>query len=415
MHDEPHPNPSPAPMLPPSDTTFLTWPFFDDDHRAFAAELEAWAWREVADVGHGGDESPAAIDAACRELVRRLGRDGWLRHVVPAAHGGVRERLDVRTLCLARETLARVSGLADFAFAMQGLGSGPITLFGTEAQRERWLPPVRDGERIAAFALSEAEAGSDVNAMRTTARRDGDGWVLDGEKTWISNAGIADHYVVFCRLADGGSRDFAAFVVEADAPGLEVSARIAVSAPHPLGTLTLQGVRLPTDALIGAPGKGLRVALGTLDVFRSTVGAAALGFARRALGEAVAHARGRRLFGGRLADLQLTQARLAGMAVAVDASALLVYRAAWTRDAGAERVTREAAMAKLYATEAAQRVVDDAVQLLGGRGVVVGEIVERLYREVRALRIYEGTSEVQRLVIAGQLLQDQPPEAGSDR
>jgi alkylation response protein AidB-like acyl-CoA dehydrogenase len=381
------------------DRTFLDWPFFDDAHRRFAGELEAWAWANVADVGHDGGD----VDAACRELVRRLGAGGWLRHVVPAAHGGAGERLDVRTLCLARETLARVNGLADFAFAMQGLGSGPITLFGTDEQRRRWLPPVATGERIAAFALSEPEAGSDVTAMRTTARRDGDGWVLDGTKTWISNAGIADHYVVFCRVADGEG-DFAAFVVAADAPGLAVSERIAVAAPHPLGTLTLRDVRLPAAALVGPAGKGLRVALGTLDVFRSTVGAAALGFARRALAEAAAHAGERRLFGGRLADLQLTQARLADMAVAVDASALLVYRAAWTRDRGAERVTREAAMAKLYATEAAQRVVDGAVQLLGGRGVVSGEIVERLYREVRALRIYEGTSEVQRLVIASQLL-----------
>jgi len=384
------------------DRTFLDWPFLDDGHRAFARELEAWAWANVADVGHDG----ADVDDACRELVRRLGAGGWLRHVVPAAYGGARDALDVRTLCLARETLARVNGLADFAFAMQGLGSGPITLFGTEEQRRRWLPPVCAGERIAAFALSEPDAGSDVTAMRTTARRDGDGWVLDGTKTWISNAGIADHYVIFARVADGGPRDFAAFVVEADAPGLAVTARIDVTAPHPLGTLTLQGLRLGTDALVGPAGRGLRVALGTLDVFRSTVGAAALGFARRALAESAAHARERRLFGGALADLQLTQARLADMAVAVDASALLVYRAAWTRDRGAERVTREAAMAKLYATEAAQAVVDGAVQLFGGRGVARGEIVERLYREVRALRIYEGTSEVQRLVIASQLLQE---------
>ena len=392
--------PSPFPMLHLSDRTFLDWPFLDDEHRRFAGELERWAWERVADIGHDG----ADVDGACRELVRRLGADGWLRHVVPAAYGGARERLDVRTLCLARETLARVSGLADFAFAMQGLGSGPITLFGTEEQRRRWLPAVGAGERIAAFALSEPEAGSDVTAMRTTARRDGGGWVLDGTKSWISNAGIADHYVVFCRVADGGPRDFAAFVVDADTPGLAVTERVGVIAPHPLGTLAFDGCRVGDDRLVGPPGKGLRVALGTLDVFRSTVGAAALGFARRALAESVAHARTRQAFGGTLADLQLVQARLADMAVAVAASALLVYRAAWTRDRGAERVTREAAMAKLYATEAAQAVVDGAVQLHGGRGVATGEIVERLYREVRALRIYEGASDIQRLVIASQLL-----------
>jgi alkylation response protein AidB-like acyl-CoA dehydrogenase len=309
----------------------------------------------------------------------------------------------VRSLCLARETLARFSGLADFAFAMQGLGSGPISLFGSEALRRRWLPRVAAGEAVAAFAISEPDAGSDVQAMRTTARRDGDTVVLDGMKTWISNAGIADFYTVFARFPEAGDRGFLALVVEKDDPGFEVTDRIDVTAPHPLGTLSFEGCRVPADRVVGDPGDGLRVALGTLDVFRPTVGAAALGLARRALEEALEWASRRVVFGKMLAEYQLTQARLAEMALDVDAAALLVYRAAWTRDRG-ERVTREAAMAKLFATEAAQRVVDSAVQLFGGRGVAVGETVERLYREVRALRIYEGTSEIQLLVIAAQVL-----------
>jgi acyl-CoA dehydrogenase len=384
------------------DRTFLSWPFFDPSHRAVAEEAEAFAREAVPQIAHGD------VDAACRELVRRLGGAGVLRHAVPAPHGGARERLDVRTLCLVRETLARASGLADFAFAMQGLGTGPISLFGSEALKARYLPPVARGERIAAFAISEPGAGSDVAAMETTARRDGGDWVIDGTKTWISNAGIADHYVVFCRWPEGGERAYVALVVEADNPGMRVAERIEVMAPHPLGTLAFDGCRVGDDARVGEAGAGLRVALGTLDVFRSTVGAAALGFARRALDEAVGWARERRLFGKPLADFQLTQARLGEMALEVDASALLVYRAAWTRDAGAERITREAAMAKLHATEAAQRVIDAAVQLLGGRGVVSGAPVETLYREIRALRIYEGTSEVQKLVIASQLLKEAP-------
>ncbi|MHB1224234.1 MAG: acyl-CoA dehydrogenase family protein [Gemmatimonadaceae bacterium] len=383
------------------DAATLDWPFFDDDHRALAAGLDAWARRELPAYvdGPGMD----AIDDESVALVRQLGRAGWLRHVVPAAHGGARERLDARSLCIGRETLARVSGLADFAFAMQGLGSGPISLYGAPGLRARYLPPVARGEAIAAFAISEADAGSDVAAMRTTARRDGASYVIDGEKCWISNAGIADHYVVFCRL-EGGERSFVALVVEAGDPGFSVSGRTATIAPHPLGTLRFDGCRVPADRVVGEPGRGLGVALGTLDLFRSTVGAAALGMARRALDEALDHARDRRLFGRALEEFQLTQARLARMATAVDASALLVYRAAWTKDAGAERVTREAAMAKMYATEAAQQVIDDAVQLLGGLGVVAGNPVERLYREIRALRIYEGTTEVQQLVIAGQVI-----------
>lgn len=386
-----------------SDATYLTWPFFDDRHRALARELAEWTEREVAAYTEDEPRDLDSLDGTCRELVRRLAEGGWLRYAVPAPWG-LAERLDVRSLCLIRETLARTSGLADFAFALQGLGSGPISLFGHDELRLAWLPKVAAGEAIAAFALSEAEAGSDVGAMTTTARWDGGGYVIDGEKTWISNAGLADVYTVFCRFPEAGEKGFAAFVVEAANPGLTVTERLDLLAPHPLGTIRFESCRVPSSALIGEPGRGLRVALGTLDVFRSTVGAAALGFARRALGEALDHSRQRKVFGRPLSELQLTQARLADMAVGVDASALLVYRAAWARDAGAPRVTREAAMAKLYATETAQRVIDDAVQLFGGRGVLAGAPVERLYREVRALRIYEGTSEIQRLVIAGQLL-----------
>lgn len=382
------------------DRTFLSWPFFDDEHRRLADAIDDWAAHNLSDLHAEG----RLIDDACREIARRLGAAGWLKAVAPAAFGGARERLDVRSLCITRETLARYLPLADFVFALEGLGVGPITLFGNDAQRKAYLPPVTRGERIAAFALSETDAGSDVAAMRTVAHRTPSGYTLDGEKTWISNAGIADHYVVFARMPDLGDRAFGAFIIEATNPGLRVTARLDTLAPHPLGTIALDVCTVSADALIGEPGKGLRVALGTLDVFRSTVGAAALGFARRALDEATAHVKARTAFGAPLAELQLVQARLADMAVEVDASALLVYRAAWTRDRGAERVTREAAMAKLYATEAAQRVIDDAVQLLGARGVAGGSVVEGLYREIRALRIYEGASDIQRLVIAGTLL-----------
>ncbi|HEY0025820.1 MAG TPA: acyl-CoA dehydrogenase family protein [Longimicrobium sp.] len=390
------------------DRTFLSWPFFTDEHRALAAELEVFVRREVASLPH----VETNVDAACRALVRVLGEGGWLMHAVTAPHGGARERLDVRTLCLVRETLARAWGLADFAFAMQGLGTGPITLFGSDALRERYLPLVASGERIAAFALSEPDAGSDVAAMTTTARRVDGGFVIDGVKTWISNAGIADHYVVFCRFPHAGQRGYAAFVVDADNPGLRVAERIDVIAPHPLGRIELTECRVDADALVGEAGAGMRVALGTLDVFRPTVGAAALGFARRALDEALGWTRERQAFGKALNEFQLIQASLGEMALEVDASALLVYRAAWARDSGAERITREAAMAKLYATEAAQRVIDTAVQIFGGRGVVSGAPVETLYREIRALRIYEGTSEIQKLVIAGQLLKDEAARPG---
>ncbi len=377
---------------------FTHWPFFDDSHRAIAAEAARWADEAAATIGHDD------VFESSRRLVRRHGEAGWLRHSVPAAYGGARERLDVRTLCLLRDTFARRDGLLDFSFAMQGLGAGPISLFGSEALRTRYLPRVARGDAVAAFAISERDAGSDVGAMRTTARREGTHFILNGEKCWISNAGIADQYVVFCLHPEMGERAFSAFVVDADNPGLRVVEQPPLVAPHPIGTIALESCRVPEWALVGDAGRGLRVALGTLDVFRSTVGAAALGFARRALDEAVRWSRQRHTFGKVLAEHQLTQARLADMAVRIDASALLVYRAAWQRDSGAERITREAAMAKLYATEAAQQTIDDAVQLFGGRGVLEGEPVERLYREVRSLRIYEGTSEIQKLVIAAQVL-----------
>lgn len=383
-----------------ADRTFLDWPFLDDEHRRLADALENWCARELR---HGHDE--ADVDGATRDLVRRLGEGGWLRYVVPATHGGAREAIDVRSLCLIRETLARHDGLADFAFAMQGLGSGTITLFGSDAQRARYLPGVVAGVRVAAFALTELASGSDVANMGTAAVWAGNGWRVDGAKTYISNGGIADHYVLFARTGEApGAKGLSAFVVDADAPGLRVAERIAVIAPHPLATLRFEDCRLPADALLGEPGRGFAQAMATLDVFRTTVGAAALGFARRALDEATARAKERRLFGQALADSAITQSKLAEMALDVDASALLIYRAAWTRDVAGRRNTREAAMAKLHATEAAQTVVDKAVQLFGGLGVVSGVPVERLYREVRALRIYEGASEVQKVVIARQHL-----------
>ncbi len=386
-----------------ADVSFLAWPFFDDPHRRFHAEIAAFARSRIGTLADHHD-----IDASCRKLVRALGAAGYLRHTVIAPHGGAHERLDVRTLCLARETLAYHDGLADFAFAMQGLGTGPVSLFGTDEQKQRWLPPVAEGRAIAAFALSEPDAGSDPAAMTTLALPDGAGHVrLDGVKTWISNGGIADHYVVFARSGEApGARGLSAFMVEADNPGLAVVERIDTIAPHPLATLRFEGCRVPLDHRIGGPGEGFRVAMGTLDVFRSSVGAAALGFARRAFDEGLARAGSRRMFGGTLADLQMTQGALADMAADIDASALMVYRAAWTKDRGAARVTREAALAKLVATEAAQRVIDRAVQMHGGLGVTKGVKVEELYREIRALRVYEGASEIQKIVIARAALAD---------
>jgi acyl-CoA dehydrogenase len=383
------------------DRSFLGWPFFEARHRDFADRLEAWCAANLP-----ADHSD--VDAACRDLVARLGEAGWLR--VTAAGEG--ETLDVRTLCIARETLARHDGLADFAFAMQGLGTGAISLFGSAGQRE-WLARTRAGKAIAAFALSEPRSGSDVAAIETTAARDGGGYVLSGEKTWISNGGIADFYCVFARTGEApGAKGISAFLMPADTPGLDIAERLEVIAPHPLARLRLSDVCLPASALIGAPGDGFRIAMAVLDVFRSTVGAAALGFARRALDETLVRASRRELFGAPMSELQMVQGHIADMALDVDAAALLVYRAAWAKDNGAPRVTREAAMAKLYATDRAQSVIDKAVQIHGGDGVRRGHIVESLYREIRALRIYEGASDVQKVIIARQMLGSRSVRSG---
>jgi len=378
-----------------ADKSFLGWPFFTDRHRALAEAIEHWS---AANLPVAHDD----VDVACRELAGRLGRDGFLAATAPDPSAP--SPLDVRSLCLMRETLARHDALADFVFAMQGLGAGPISLFGSEEQRS-WLKLTRAGEAIAAFALTERESGSDVANIALRARRDGDAYILDGEKTWISNGGIADIYVVFARTGEGpGAKGLSAFLVPSDTKGLAVAERIDVTAPHPLARLKFEAVRVAASALIGRPGEGFKIAMATLDIFRATVGAAALGFARRALDEAIVAAKTRRRFGGPLADVQTVQGYLAEMALDVDAAALLIYRAAWAKDTGAARVTREAAMAKLFATERAQSVIDKAVQLHGGDGVRRGSIVERLYREIRALRIYEGASEVQKIVIARQAL-----------
>jgi acyl-CoA dehydrogenase len=384
----------------------LALPFFNDEHRRFAEALARWADAKLPELPHDD------VDAACRARVAALGEAGLLKAVVPAEFGGLHPQLDVRTLCIARETLAFRDGLADFAFAMQGLGTGSISLFGSNTVKRYYLPPVRDGKTIAAFALSEPEAGSDVAAMATTARPDGNLFRIDGEKTWISNGGIADHYVVFARTGEApGAKGLSAFVVDAGAAGLTVGERIDVIAPHPLARLKFDGVRVPAANRLGGPGDGFKVAMATLDIFRSTVGAAALGFARRALHETLEHASSRKLFGAPLGDLQMTQAAIADSATEVDAAALLVYRAAWIKDQGAARVTSEAAMAKMFATEAAQRVIDRAVQLHGGLGVTKGVKVEELYREIRALRIYEGATEVQKIVIAREALKDRAAKA----
>jgi alkylation response protein AidB-like acyl-CoA dehydrogenase len=381
------------------DCSYLDWPFFEPRHAELARALDTWA-RDHLPHRHGTD-----VDAECRALVKSLGGAGWLAHAVGGlAHGGAAEAIDTRAICLIRETLARYSGLADFTFAMQGLGSGAVSLAGTAEQKARWLPRVARGEAIAAFALSEPEAGSDVAALQCAARAQGGDYVLDGEKTWISNGGIADFYVVFARTGDQpGSRGISAFIVEAGAPGFEIAERIEVIAPHPLARLRFDNCRVPAAQRLGAVGEGFKLAMRTLDVFRTSVAAAALGFARRALDEATQHATTRRMFGGVLADFQLTQAKLAQMATTIDSAALLTYRAAWQRDQG-RNVTREAAMAKMAATEGAQQVIDAAVQLFGGLGVTHGQVIESLYREIRALRIYEGATEVQQLIIARELL-----------
>ena len=376
-----------------ADTSFLFWPFFEARHRELAEALEAWCKQHLP-VDHSD------VDAACKSLVDMLGEGGWLQH----SGADVGEKLDVRTLCLIRETLARHDGLADFAFAMQGLGMGAVSLFGTPEQRE-WLIKTRCGKAISAFALTEPASGSDVAAIATTATKMQGGYVLNGEKTYISNGGIADLYVVLARTGEApGAKGLSAFLVPATAPDLEIVSRIEVIAPHPLAHLRFNNLALPQEAMIGKAGEGFKIAMSVLDVFRSTVGAAALGFARRALDEAIARVKSRKVGGTPLADLQMVQGHIADMALEIDASALLIYRAAWKRDMGAARITREAAMAKLYATEAAQRIIDMAVQLHGGDGVRSGFAVESLYREIRALRIYEGASDVQRIVIARAVL-----------
>jgi len=394
-----------------ADTDYLDWPFLEGRHRQLALDLERWARDNIDDASHARG---ADTDAACVALVRKLGAGDWIRYAVGgAAWGGSAETIDTRGICLIRETLARHSGLADFAFAMQGLGSGAITLEGSDAQKRAYLPRVAAGSAIAAFALSEPEAGSDVGAMQCAARRDDDTYVLDGEKTWISNGGIADFYVVFARTGEApGTRGLSAFIVDADTPGLEIAERIEVIAPHPLARLRFRNCRVAASQRLGEAGQGFKLAMRTLDIFRTSVAAAALGFARRALDEALQRATTRKMFNHTLADFQLTQARLADMAAAIDAAALLVYRAAWLRDQG-RTVTKEAAMAKMAATESAQQVIDGAVQIFGGLGVVSEVPVERLYRDIRALRIYEGATEVQKLIIARELLKDAATGGGA--
>ncbi len=379
-----------------ADTTFLDWPFLEPKHRALHAALEDWCSTHLKDIDH------ADTDQTCIQLVRDLGEAGFLRHTGVSAEN---TKVDVRGLCLIRETLARHDGLADFAFAMQGLGTMAISLFGSDTQQATWLPDVQAGKAISAFALTEPQSGSDVANIALEARRDGNGYVLNGEKTWISNGGIADIYTVFARTGEAaGAKGLSAFVVPANAAGLSIAERLETVAPHPLARLKFEDLRLQADAMIGQPGEGFKVAMASLDNMRSTVGAAALGFARRAFDESLARAQSRELFGAPLAELQMVQGHLADMALDIDASALLIYRAAWAKDNGAARITKEAAMAKLFATDQAQKVIDKAVQIHGGDGVRKGHIIERLYREIRALRIYEGASDVQKIIIARNVL-----------
>lgn len=381
-----------------SDKSYLEWPFLDDTHRQLSAELESWSVKHLVNIDHSD------TDSVCKSLVKALGDGGWCRYsgVDPA---GSTTTLDVRSLCLIRETLARHEGLADFAFAMQGLGTGAISFFGTTEQKIEWLPATREGNALSAFALTEAQSGSDVANSTMTATRDGNDYVLNGEKTWISNGGIADVYTVFARTGEApGARGLSAFIVPEGKPGFDVIERLETIAPHPLATLRFSDCRVPVSALLGQPGAGFKIAMSVLDVFRPTVAAAALGFARRALDEALDRVNTREIQGTALADLQMVQGHIADMALNIDASALLVYRAAWLKDTGAPRVTREAAMAKLFSTEQAQKVIDQSVQLHGGDGVRSGTVVEKLYREIRALRIYEGASDVQKIIIARQTL-----------
>lgn len=388
-----------------TDTSYLDWPFFDEKHRELQRTLDTWSAENLPDH-HAAD-----VDQACRNLVKQLGAAGWLKNAIGgSAYGGNADVIDTRAICLIRETLARHSGLADFAFAMQGLGSGAISLHGTDAQKQTYLSKVAKGEAIAAFALSEPEAGSDVAAMQCAAEfvddADGGHYILNGEKTWISNGGIADFYVLFARTGEApGARGITAFIVDANLPGFEIAERIDVIAPHPLARLKFTNCRIPATQRLGEAGQGFKVAMATLDIFRTSVAGAALGFARRAMDEAMHRVTARKMFGQTLADFQLTQAKLAQMATTIDSSALLIYRAAWQRDQG-RKVTKEAAMAKLIATEGAQQVIDAAVQMFGGLGVVSEVPVERLYREIRSLRIYEGATEVQQLIIGRELLKE---------
>ncbi|MCD6026977.1 MAG: acyl-CoA dehydrogenase [Solimicrobium sp.] len=384
-----------------SGRSHLDWPFFEQHHRELTSQLEHWVRINLS------RPHLENVDQACRDLVLSLGDAGWLRYAIAGVkYGGISAAIDTRAICLIREILARQSGLADFAFAMQGLGSGAISLFGSESQRANYLPKVAAGKAISAFALSEAQAGSDVAAMQCEAELAGDHYVLHGEKTWVSNGGIADFYVVFARTGEQpGSGGISAFIVDADNPGLRIAERIKVIAPHPLATLTLTHCRVHSSQRIGEAGQGFKIAMATLDVFRTSVAAAACGFARHALDEALQHVKQRKMFGKTLADFQLTQVKLAEMVTRIDSSALLIYRAAWQRDQGLP-FTKEAAMAKMTATENAQQVIDAAVQLFGGLGVVSDTPVERLYREIRALRIYEGATEVQQLIIARALLNE---------
>jgi acyl-CoA dehydrogenase len=380
----------------------LEWPFFEPHHRKLHGELAVWAERHQQTF----DAHEHDVESATRDFAAALGEAGWLRYLAPASCGGLLPAIDVRSLCLIREILAFHSGIADTAFAIQGLGSVPITLFGDAALKEKYLPGTIAGRRLGAFALSEPESGSDVARLVTSARSTGDGYVLNGAKTWISNAGIADHYIVFARTgAPDDAKGLAAFVVDAANPGLAITGKLDIIAPHAIGTVAFNECRVNESAMLGQPGDGFKIAMSTLDIFRATVGGAAVGLARRALHETVSRVGTREVFGRKLAQFQATQMRVADMAVEVDAAALLVYRAAWTKDTQTRRVTRESAMAKLYATEAAHRVIDSAVQLFGGLGVTVGSVVERLYREIRPLRIYEGTSEIQKLIIAAQMLE----------
>ncbi len=385
-------------------SSHLDWPFLELRHKALATELELWAGRVLCDEpAHG--LSVGEVDDACRKLVRQLGDGGWLKYAIGGlAYGASADTIDTRAVCLIRETLARHSGLADFAFAMQGLGSGAISIFGSHEQKQRYLPCVAKGSAIAAFAISEPDAGSDVAALQCAARKDGDSYVINGEKTWISNGGIADFYVLFVRTSEeAGAKGISALIVDANTPGLEIAERIEVTAPHPLARLLFKDCRIPAAQRLGDQGQGFKIAMSTLDIFRSSVAAAALGFARRALQEALSRSTSRKMFGQVLADFQLTQAKLAKMATDIDSAALLTYRAAWLKDMG-QPVTVEAAMAKMTATETAQQVIDSAVQIFGALGVVSEHVAERLYREIRPLRIYEGATEVQQLIIARSII-----------